>query len=166
MLGRRDPKVLAAHNRIIRLLNQADGGHEVVPPGGRPLFDCFNESDALATDVSSVVTDYLASEKPYAVYNFSGVDQTGFTTDYPTASAGSLLERDGSGITPFLDLVAGGEDSLQQARSALATLLLGPPPMRTREPFQRAVSALSARSSKERAAYRTASSTPSTSVRS
>jgi len=89
MLGRRDPKVLSAHNRIVRLLGQAaGGGHEVVnAAGGRGLFDCFNESDALVPDISSVISDYLASEKPYAVYNFSGADSASFTADYPTASA-------------------------------------------------------------------------------
>jgi CDP-Glycerol:Poly(glycerophosphate) glycerophosphotransferase len=164
MLGRRDPKVLTAHNRIVRLLNQA-AGHEVVPAAGRQLFDCFNDSDGLATDVSSVVTDYLASEKPYAVYNFSGLDPEVFVTNYPTASAGSVLRADGSGITAFLDVVAGGTDPLRKARSELATLLLGPPAMRTREPFQQAVSALSARSSRERAVYRAALPAGGTPVR-
>ncbi|HLL61578.1 MAG TPA: CDP-glycerol glycerophosphotransferase family protein [Propionibacteriaceae bacterium] len=154
MLGRRDPKVLTAHSRIVRLLTASGGGHEVVATGVRSLFDCFNASDALATDISSVVSDYLASEKPYAVFNFSGADAGAFTADYPTASAGTLLGRDGSGIPGFLDLVGGGADPQQAARSALATFLLGPPEMRTREPFQQAVSALSARTRRERAAYR------------
>jgi hypothetical protein len=167
MLGRRDPKVLAAHNRIVRLLSQTAAGRDgVMTAENRPLFDCFNDSDALATDVSSVVSDYLASEKPYAVYNFSGADPASFTADYPTASAACLLGRDGTGVAHFLDLVAGGEDLLQQARAALATFILGPPAMRTREPFQRAVSALSARTLHERAAYRTTASAPDATVRS
>jgi hypothetical protein len=154
MLGRRDPKVLTAHHRIVRLVSQAAGdGHEVVT-AGRPLFECFNDSDALATDISSVVSDYLASEKPYAVFNFSLTDPDAFTAAYPTASAGYLLGRDGSGISTFLDLVAGGADPQQSARAALATRQLGPPERRTREPFQQAVTALSARARRERAAYR------------
>ncbi len=88
MLGRRDPHVLTTHHRIVSLLNQAaSGGHEVVTADGRTLFECFNESDALATDISSVVSDYLASEKPYAVYNFRGDDPAAFIADYPSASA-------------------------------------------------------------------------------
>ncbi len=158
MLGRRDPKVLTAHHRIVRLLSQAaGGGHEVVDVD-RPLFDCFNDSEALATDISSVVSDYLASEKPYAVYNFTGADPAVFTADYPTASAGYLLGPDGSGIPAFLDLVAGGADPQQAARSALATRQLGPPELRTCEPFRQAVSALSARARRERAAYRSSGS--------
>jgi CDP-glycerol:poly(glycerophosphate) glycerophosphotransferase len=160
MLGRRDPKVLAAHSRIVRLLTASGGGHEVVTVGSRTLFDCFNASDALATDISSVVSDYLASEKPYAVFNFSGADPAAFTTDFPTASAGSLLGRDGTGIPEFCDLVGGGADPQQAARSALATFLLGPPEMRTREPFQQAVTALSDRVRRERAAYRTDATVP------
>ena len=101
-----------------------------------------------------MVSDYLASEKPYAVYNFSVADPEAFTSAYPTASAGYLLGRDGSGIPAFLDLVAGGADPQQSARSALATRQLGPPERRTREPFQQAVTALSARARRERAAYR------------
>ena len=29
--------------------------------------DCFNASDAMVADVSAVVSDYLMSEKPYAI---------------------------------------------------------------------------------------------------
>src|SRR3712207_2994333 len=47
MLGRRDPKVLTAHNRIVRLLNQAaKGGHQVVSPGGDRKSTRLNSSHA------------------------------------------------------------------------------------------------------------------------
>ena len=151
MLGRRDPKVLTVHQRIVRLLSQ--GGHEVVL-GHRSVFDCFNASDALASDVSSVVTDYLASEKPYAVFNFGNDDPVRFRAHYPSASAATILGRDGSGIADFLDIVGGGPDPLAEQRAALATSNLGPPEMRDREPFRRAVTALSARACEERATHR------------
>ena len=160
MLGRRDPKVLTAHHRIVRLLSQAAGGGHQVVQGSRSLFDCFNSSDGLASDVSSVVTDYLASEKPYAVYNFRGADPGLFTADYPSASAATILGRDGSGIASFLDILSGGPDPLAQRRAALAAYNLGAPDMRNREPFRRAVAALSTRTQEERASYRAAALAP------
>ncbi len=39
------------------------------------LFDCFNHTDLLMTDISSVVADYLYSEKPYMVTNSAGLDR-------------------------------------------------------------------------------------------
>jgi len=154
MLGRRDPKVLDAHRGIVRLLNDSAGRDHEVVQGGRSLFDCFNSSDGLATDISSVATDYLASEKPYAVYNFSGVEPASFTDQYPSASAATILAQDGSGIAAFLDIVSGVTDPLATERAALATYLLGPPEMRDREPFKQAVAALSARARREREVHR------------
>ncbi|MDO9378596.1 MAG: CDP-glycerol glycerophosphotransferase family protein [Nocardioidaceae bacterium] len=156
LLGVRDPKVRGAHARIVRLLAEAGGDHEVVQgPSGRELFDCFNDADALVTDISSVVSDFLASEKPYAVFDMTRGPREDFVAQYPSASASTVLGRDGSGLTEFLDVVAGvAPDDLVEARARLATYLLGPPEDRSREPFARAVTALSARARAERAAHR------------
>ncbi|MFY0406230.1 CDP-glycerol glycerophosphotransferase family protein [Solicola sp. PLA-1-18] len=156
LLGVRDPKVRGAHQRIVRLLAAADGDHEVVQgPSGRELFACFNDADALVTDISSVVSDFLASEKPYAVFDFSGSTREHFVAEYPSASASTVLGRDGSGVAEFLDVVGGVvPDEQVEARARLATYLIGPPEDRSLEPFARAVTALSARARAERAQHR------------
>jgi hypothetical protein len=153
MLGRRDPKVLTAHSRIVRLLTASGGGHEVVATGVRSLFDCFNASTRWPpTSPAWSATTWPARSRTRC--STSAVPTPGLHRRLPHGLGRTLLGRDGSGIPGFLDLVGGGADPQQAARSALATFLLGPPEMRTREPFQQAVSALSARTRRERAAYR------------
>ncbi len=64
------------------------------------------------------------------------------------------MGQDGSGIAAFVDILSGAPDPLVAERAALATYLLGPPEMRDREPFQSAVTELSARARRERAGHR------------
>ncbi|WP_326690007.1 MULTISPECIES: hypothetical protein [unclassified Streptomyces] len=119
--------------------------HQVVT-GGRPtIFSCFNEADLLVSDVSSVVSDYLSSEKPYAVVNTGGLDEEGFRTANPTVRAATILGPDGAGVPELLAAVRlPEEDRLAPARAALKVRLLGPaePPSLVR--FNRAVHALAA----------------------
>ncbi|MEU4969937.1 hypothetical protein [Streptomyces smyrnaeus] len=114
--------------------------HRVIT-GTRPgLFSCFNEADVLVSDVSSVVSDHLTSEKPYAVANTSGMDDAGFRSACPTVRAATILGPDGSGIPQLLRSVRHPEeDTLAPARAALKVRLLGPaePPSLVR--FNRAV---------------------------
>ena len=47
--------------------------NHVVVDGARPtIVDCFNHADVLVSDVSSVVTDFIASGKPYVCANPEG----------------------------------------------------------------------------------------------
>nr|WP_245979935.1 hypothetical protein [Streptomyces diacarni] len=117
--------------------------HQIVTAGGPGLFCCFNEADVLVSDVSSVVSDYLSSEKPYAVANTSGLDDDDFRAACPTVRAATLLGPDGTGIDRLLHTVRHPqEDTLAPARAALKVRLLGPaePPSLVR--FNRAVRAL------------------------
>ena len=41
--------------------------HRVISGAEPRLYDCFNVSDAMVSDISSVVSDFIASGKPYAV---------------------------------------------------------------------------------------------------
>ncbi|GAU71237.1 integral membrane protein MviN, partial [Streptomyces sp. NBRC 110611] len=45
--------------------------HLIITTARPGIFGCFNQADVLISDVSSVVSDYLTSEKPYAVANTS-----------------------------------------------------------------------------------------------
>jgi hypothetical protein len=126
--------------------------HQIVV-GARPnVYACFNVADLLVSDVSSVISDYLASEKPYAVANTSGLSEQDFRDAFPTVRAGAVLASDGSGIPALLESVRHPEkDTYAEARSELKLHLLGPsdPPSVVR--FNEAARALCAAADRHRA---------------
>ena len=135
----RHAREVAAGEALLRRLPER--AHVVVEPGGIPLISCFNASDGLVTDVSSVLSDFLASGKPLAVCDRSGLSPEAFVERFPAARAGLVLPREGSReLRAFLDVVAGVvPDSTAGDRAALREHLLGPaaPPAQTR--FEHAV---------------------------
>ncbi|GAA3531385.1 hypothetical protein AFL01nite_17480 [Aeromicrobium flavum] len=156
--GQRDAKYRAAHAALVRRLDEAKLrtgiDHRVVMKGS--LTDWMNQSTALVSDISSVLSDWLAGEKPYAVFNHTGVSTKQFREEYPSSAAATLLDRDAHGVDELLEVVTGrGPDQLSEYRSKLATYLLGPPEQRTIEAFREAVTAFVARSERERSVYRT-----------
>lgn len=109
--------------------------HQVITAPQPALYSCFNEADLLISDVSSVVTDYLAAEKPYAVANTGELSQEQFREAFPTVRAATILTPDAAGVAALLDSVrhpAG--DGLAAARAGLKLRLLGPsdPPSQAR----------------------------------
>ncbi|MCK2221222.1 CDP-glycerol glycerophosphotransferase family protein [Actinomadura sp. ATCC 31491] len=140
LTGHRDKAALRAHRRIVAMMEAAElaeskarhpsraeaGGTRVrhlVVTGPQPhLYECFNQCDLLISDISSVVADFLASEKPYAVTNVAGLPERAFHERYPSTEAGVLLGEDLAGLAEFLD----GEDTLARARIKLRSYLLGP----------------------------------------
>ncbi|MRJ78060.1 hypothetical protein GEV29_16095 [Aeromicrobium sp. SMF47] len=155
--GQRDAKYRAVLARIAALLDDAAAAtgidHRVVKGGS--INEWFNRATAMVTDISSVVSDFLASEKPYAVFNHTDLDDATFRTEYPSTSAGTTIGRDGRGIGEFIDVVTrAAPDVLAPDRERLATYLLGPHEHRTLESFKAAIDAMIVRSETERGAYR------------
>ncbi len=155
--GQRDAKYRAVLARIGNLLDDAAArtgiDHRVVKGGS--INEWFNRATAIVTDISSVVSDFLASEKPYAVFNHTDLDDERFRAEYPSTGAGTTIGRDGRGIAEFIDVVTRrAPDVHAEARAALATYLLGPLEHRSLESFQAAIDALIVRSETERADYR------------
>lgn len=155
--GQRDAKYRAVLTRIAGLLDDAASrtgvDHRVVKGGS--INEWFNRATALITDISSVVSDFLASEKPYAVFNHTEHDDATFRAEYPSTGAGTTIGRDGRGIAEFIDVVTQKvPDAQAGARAELATYLLGPPEQRTLEAFQASIDAFIARSEADRADYR------------
>ncbi|MDT0542106.1 MULTISPECIES: hypothetical protein [Streptomyces] len=101
--------------------------HQIIT-GPRPaIFPCFNQSDLLISDVSSVVSDYLTSEKPYAVANTSGLTEAEFKSGFPTVRAATILAPDAKGVAELLKSVRDPEkDTHVAARAELKVHLLGP----------------------------------------
>ncbi|WP_243740539.1 hypothetical protein [Streptomyces sp. 8K308] len=128
----------------------------LVLTGPRPdIYSCFNQTDLLIADVSSVVADYLASGKPYAVVNTSGLSEEEFRAANPTVRAATIVPPDAAGLTALLDAVVDPAlDTLAAARAELTEFLLGPakPPSLVR--FRAAVDALCAAAEARRARQR------------
>ncbi|MEV5139002.1 hypothetical protein ACFZB6_01655 [Streptomyces syringium] len=126
--------------------------HQIITAARPALYTCFNQSDLLISDVSSVVSDYLISEKPYAVANTSGMTEEEFRAGFPTVSAATILSPAAEGVPALLAAVrAPGQDALAAARAELKVELLGPsdPPSLVR--FNQASLALCAKADERRA---------------
>lgn len=84
---------------------------------------CFNATDALITDVSSLASDYLATDKPLAMVAMlqRGED---FRRETPLARVAYLIEKDLSTLDSALDDLL-GPDPLRAARAAYRSHCLG-----------------------------------------
>ncbi|TJZ55796.1 hypothetical protein FCH28_10880 [Streptomyces piniterrae] len=101
--------------------------HRIVTTARPGIFSCFNEADVLISDVSSVVSDYLTSEKPYAVANTSGMSESDFRANFPTVRAATILTPEADGVAGLLAAVRDPElDVLAGERAELKEHLLGP----------------------------------------
>ncbi|MGI5375366.1 hypothetical protein ACQEV2_14175 [Streptomyces sp. CA-251387] len=117
--------------------------HQVVTDVRPALYACFNQADLLVSDVSSVISDFLASGKPYAVANTSGLAEDVFRKAFPTVRAATVLTPDAAGVPELLDAVRHPEkDELVEARAELKRHLLGPDEPTSQVRFNEAVRAL------------------------
>jgi CDP-glycerol glycerophosphotransferase (TagB/SpsB family) len=87
------------------------------------IFDCFNASDAMVSDVSSVVSDYLYSGKPFALYS-PGLTPDAFLADFPVARAAYRLAGDLSNLDLILELTL-SSDPDRAARQVMREAYLG-----------------------------------------
>ncbi len=85
------------------------------------VYECMNVSDAMVTDISSVASDYLYSNKPFAITDTGVVDD--IETAYPLARAAVLVPVTGDLATPLAGLV--GRDSRRAARAEVRSYYLG-----------------------------------------
>lgn len=66
------------------------------------VIDCFNASDAMISDVSSVVVDFLYSEKPFALVSM-GMSRGEFIKEFPLAEAAYVIGEDPADWDQHLD---------------------------------------------------------------
>nr|WP_251692800.1 hypothetical protein [Streptomyces sp. CHD11] len=117
--------------------------HRIVTDSRPALYSCFNVADLLISDVSSVISDFLASGKPYAVVNTGDLPEEAFRAAFPTVAAATVLTPDAAGVPALLEAVRNPEkDGLAQARADLRLRLLGPDEPSSQERFAAAVRAL------------------------
>jgi hypothetical protein len=119
--------------------SRPEWSHRVVSDALPTLFDCFNHTDLLVTDISSVVADYLYSEKPYVVTNSAAVDHDVFRNRYPTAAAAELLDPDCAALSEIITSIGAGADRLTEQRRKLKEHLLGADDQLPFERFREAI---------------------------
>jgi len=153
--GKRDPQAEEEWQRLEaawhRLYWSSEGGsrHRVIT-GPRPaLYECFNQSDMLISDISSVVSDFIATGKPYIVTNPVGLADDDFRAKFPSAAAAYLIGPDCAGLAAIGALAAGnGDDPMAEDRRKLRCYLLGPDSPDAQTRFNDATARLAERAKK------------------
>lgn len=121
------PSMLAAITEISTMLRQAGDGHLVTADEELTLNDCLTKADVLISDISSVATDYLYTERPVLTCNPQGMAQADFVAEFPTQASSYLIGPHLEGLEQALEL-AFGEDPLAPARLAMKKHVLGDTP--------------------------------------
>ncbi|MFB7337432.1 hypothetical protein ACFC00_38355 [Streptomyces adustus] len=117
--------------------------HRVVTGAEPRLYDCFNVSDAMVSDISSVVSDFIASGKPYAVTDSAGLGVEEFKRQNTAVRAAVILSNDADRLGELLDAVRDpAADPLAEDRGELKRYLLGPDEPTSIEQFNAAVADL------------------------
>jgi hypothetical protein len=129
--GHRRADMLEAQQEIGLLLANANADHQVFEDGTVSLYAAFNSADVMITDISSVLTDFLASHKPYLVTNPRDEPLADFLGAFPSSDAGSIIDSDlssqqGAGFVTAIEHALDGDPEGRPARIALADYLLGP----------------------------------------
>ena len=127
-----DPDDAAIIDRVKGLLaadeRRSDRRHRYGPAAETELdaFGCMNASDSMISDVSSVVSDFLQSGKPYAMIAPPDLDAEQFLTGYPVARAGYLVDHDLAALPRVLDeLLVPAGDRLAPVRALVRADYLG-----------------------------------------
>ncbi|KAA1380497.1 CDP-glycerol glycerophosphotransferase family protein [Aeromicrobium fastidiosum] len=89
-----------------------------------PLIEAFNSVDAMVSDISGIVVDFMASLKPLVMYAAQADDPDAFRAAHPTAQAAYVVDRHLTQLDSALD-AALGKDPLAAARRERADHYLG-----------------------------------------
>ncbi|MEU0071680.1 hypothetical protein ABZ027_19350 [Streptomyces sp. NPDC006332] len=117
--------------------------HRVITGAQPRLYDCFNVSDAMVSDISSVVSDFIASGKPYAVTDSAELGVEEFKRQNTAVRAAVILSNSAAELGELLEAVRAPEaDPLAEDRSELKQYLLGPDEPTSIEQFNTAVANL------------------------
>ncbi|WP_217206393.1 hypothetical protein [Streptomyces sp. AC550_RSS872] len=143
---------MARHEEVARLRAEWNtaywrsfGSHEHrVITGAEPrLYDCFNVSDAMVSDISSVVSDFIASGKPYAVTDSAELGVEEFKRQNTAVRAATILSNSAAELDGLLDAVRDpAADPLAADRGELKRYLLGPDEPTSIDQFNTAVANL------------------------
>jgi hypothetical protein len=117
--------------------------HRVVTGPEPRLYDCFNACEAMVSDISSVVSDFIASGKPYAVTDSAELGAEEFRRQNTAVRAAVILSNSAAELDQLLDAVRDpAADPLAEDRKELKQYLLGPDKPTSLEQFNTAVANL------------------------
>lgn len=117
--------------------------HRVITGAEPRLYDCFNVSDAMVSDISSVVSDFIASGKPYAVTDSAELGVEEFKRQNTAVRAATILSNSAAELGGLLEAVRDlAGDPLAEDRKELKQYLLGPDEPKSIEQFNTAVANL------------------------
>ncbi|NUP40396.1 MAG: hypothetical protein HOY76_26105, partial [Streptomyces sp.] len=117
--------------------------HRVIEGAEPRLYDCFNVSDAMVSDISSVVSDFIASGKPYAVTDSAELGVEEFKRQNTAVRAAVILSTSAKELGTLLDAVRDpAADALAEDRKELKKYLLGPDDPTSIQQFNTAVANL------------------------
>lgn len=121
------PSMLEAINRIEAMLRTAGNGHLVTADRELDLADCLAATDLLISDISSVATDFLYTERPIITCDPLGKPDPQFRDEFPSTASSYLLHR---GLEALDDVLAQalGPDPLHAERIAMKKYILGDTP--------------------------------------
>ncbi|MFJ8056214.1 hypothetical protein [Streptomyces sp. NPDC096142] len=114
--------------------------HRVIAGPEPRLYDCFNVSDAMVSDISSVVSDFIASGKPYAVTDSAQLGVEEFKRQNTAVRAAVILSNKATELGELLAAFRTPEaDPLAEDRKELKEYLLGPDEPTSIQQFNAAV---------------------------
>jgi len=87
------------------------------------LFECMNECDAMVSDVTAVASDWLYSEKPFAITDMLDEGER-FHKSFPLSQAAYVVRSDASNVGEVLDNLL-KRDPLADRRRDMKTYYLG-----------------------------------------
>lgn len=110
--------------RVLRNAPNADQHLVVDAAMGITLNDCFAAADVLISDVSSVVTDFLHTERPIIVSNPIALEPADFHAMFPTQRASYVLAPPYGEVCALVERAL-GDDPLAAARVVMKRYVLG-----------------------------------------
>lgn len=113
------PGLKQAIQQIIRTVTSSGGSY--CPTDN--IHDLMNQSDLLIGDVSSVINDYLYTNKPFIITNPSNIPPTDFVKEFPTNEAGYILSPTDD-IHQLINTIA-SDDPKSSTRKNIKSLSLG-----------------------------------------
>lgn len=116
--------------------------HRVIGAGGPSLAACFAQASVLVADVSSVVSEWLVTDRAYAIPDTRGLGAEEFRRRFPAAAGGLVLPPDLAGLADLVAVATGtAGDPTTRARRRLTRTALGDPAT-SQERFAAAVQTL------------------------
>ncbi|MGY1641615.1 CDP-glycerol glycerophosphotransferase family protein [Geodermatophilus sp. SYSU D00703] len=121
--GSVDKAYRGAAERVVAAVRRRGAPHAAVD-GLSGLYGAFNEADLLVTDVSSVVTDFLWSGKPYVMTNPQQLAEDEYRREFPSSAGAALWDPALSTLEADV-LDASGGDRRRPERECVRRHLLG-----------------------------------------